>query len=482
MKNFFSPLKFYLLYIAFLFIFFSGIYISKAQTFAVDTIQKHADLNHAINFVYLGDGYTATEQSAFINAVEYINTGFFNEAPFSNYKNFFNVFAIKVESLQSGVKHPRTASDCPPSGEFPYANPNNYFGTSFDLYGMHRLTYPSNVYSVFNVAAAHFPMYDQLLVLAHTTQYGGGGGDLATGTEHSASIDLFLHETAHSFAGLADEYWAGEVYATEKANMTNVAYATSNLVKWKDWLGVDGVGIYQHCCGAGSGNWYKPTDYNCQMEALGYAFCPVCKQRIIERIYEMVNPIVSYQPVQTTVNFEETMDFKLTKLLKPLPDTQKIEWILNQDTLAVNQDQITIHPNMLNQGVNSLQAVVIDETELLRVAPSYTNHIHKIIWTITYDQMGVEVESEPIGGYVKLYPNPAVDFINLEIKGLNNISESISLRIYDLTGRVVLEQSETQNNNILQKTLDVSNLAPGLYTLELQTRKIKEAYRIVIAE
>ncbi|HMP87921.1 MAG TPA: M64 family metallopeptidase, partial [Lacibacter sp.] len=145
---------------------------AQAQTFQVDTITKTGPLNKRINLVYLGDGYTAVEQSKFIADVIAINNQLFNTVPFNRYKEYFNVFAIRVISVESGVKHARTASDCPSAGSHPVSNPNNYFGTRFDVGSIHRLVAPSNMSLMNTVLAFNFPEYDQALLVANTSFYG----------------------------------------------------------------------------------------------------------------------------------------------------------------------------------------------------------------------------------------------------------------------------------------------------------------------
>jgi hypothetical protein len=41
----------------------------------------------------------------------FVSNYLMNKPPYSNYKNYFNVYALKVISQESGVKHPGTASD-----------------------------------------------------------------------------------------------------------------------------------------------------------------------------------------------------------------------------------------------------------------------------------------------------------------------------------------------------------------------------------
>ena len=52
---------------------------------------------------------------------------------------------------------------------------------------------------------------------------------------------------------------------------------------------------------------------------------------------------------------------------------------------------------------------------------------------------------------ISVYPNPAVDFLNVSIDGVK--------RVYDLTGKLLIESSAT--------SLDISSLNQGIYLLNV---------------
>lgn len=76
---------------------------------------------------------------------------------------------------------------------------------------------------------------------------------------------------------------------------------------------------------------------------------------------------------------------------------------------------------------------------------------------------------------IKIYPNPAKDIVNIS---LNNPSGKTNIAVYDVTGRVVLQQAAISGNN----TIAVSSLSPGIYTIRITdnnlimlTRKLEVA-------
>jgi hypothetical protein len=125
--------------------------------------------------------------------VDSLITSLFDQAPWSNYRDYFNVFAIHVVSAQSGIKHPNTASDCN-SYSVPISNPSTYLGCSFDVGGVHRLAVPQNLTNIAAVLSANVPAYDQVFVIANSPYYGGSGGTYCTATKDPLSKEIAVHE------------------------------------------------------------------------------------------------------------------------------------------------------------------------------------------------------------------------------------------------------------------------------------------------
>ena len=114
-------------------IFYGGMTNLMAQKYKVDTLLYNGDISKYINIVILGDGYISSELTKYnTDAASFMNNFLLAQSPYKQYKNYFNVFTIEVPSPESGVKHPRTASDC---SSLPASNPNNFYGSSFDVGG-----------------------------------------------------------------------------------------------------------------------------------------------------------------------------------------------------------------------------------------------------------------------------------------------------------------------------------------------------------
>ena len=163
---------------------------SQSQVFPVDTLMRNGERTNRINFVYLSDGYQSGELSTYITDATAINNALFLTTPFKEYKNYFNSYAVKVPSTESGAKHPGTALDEASSGGQPVIDPNNYFQSTFDFFSIHRLLVPQDNAGVYNVLASNLPDYDQPFVVVNSAYYGGSGGSVATASSDPSSAEV----------------------------------------------------------------------------------------------------------------------------------------------------------------------------------------------------------------------------------------------------------------------------------------------------
>lgn len=426
-----------------------------SQTFQLDTLQFKGDALKYINIVILGDGYTEVEQQKFTQDAKNLSGYLLKQSPWINYSNYFNVFAIHVISEESGATHANTAPDC--GSSVPVTKPNTFLGCSFDSYGIHRLIVPTKISNIVNVLSTNFPNYDQVLILANTPYYGGSGGSFATSTLENSSPEITAHELGHSFAGLADEYYAGDQYARETFNMTKET--DTSLVRWRNWLGLDNTGIYQN-----SGPWYRPHN-NCKMRFLNRPYCSVCSQTIVESIHSRVNPIVSYTPTATTISTSERfIDFKLTEIMKPSPNTLKINWELNSVLTAENIDSILIDQDKLSNGSHLLSAIVTDTSNLLRVDNHSKKHLSIVSWMINKNLTGIKLIHDVNQFSYSIYPNPATEVVNFSIELEKRSLVSIDLITPDgITIQQIIKKNPVEG--VLSKSINIEFLNRGIYYL-----------------
>ncbi|WP_309610142.1 M64 family metallopeptidase [Flavobacterium sp.] len=438
----------------------------KSQVFDIHNIQIKGDQNKYINIAVLGDGYTINEQQSFVDKATILIDDLFSQEPWSNYKNYFNIFAIKVISNESGIKHPNISPDCAGS-MVPTSNPNNFFGTSFDYYGIHRLVVPTDSQKITSVLASNLPDYDIVIVIANTSFYGGSGGSYATVTTYPTAKEILIHELGHSAGSLADEYYAGDMYNAERANMTQ--QSNPNLIKWKNWLNNSPIAIIPHGTSGVSSTWFKPTTNACKMEIFDVPFCNVCKENIIENFHLKVNPIVNYTPANnTTINSSnQFINFNLTELMKPIPNTLNIKWQLDSNIFNTNLETYQINQTSLTNGTHTLTATVVDETPFVKTNNHSTIHYNTVTWTIQKNNLGISTvaESNQIG--ISIYPNPSIDKLNVEVN--LEKSSNFSLELVDLNGKII---QTIENKGVLEgkniSSFDVSKLSKGNYIIALK--------------
>lgn len=244
----------------------------QAQVFPMETIVSNGSPDKMVNLIIMGDGYTAAEQEKFMQDAQKNIQGMFTQEPWKSRAQLINVYAIKVISNVSG------AADRP-------SQPiDNYFGSSFNTSGIERLLYPTRINRVASVLNSNAPFYDIGVIMVNNARYGGAGGAFATFSTHPSALEIMIHELGHTFTFLSDEYWAGDQFARETANMSKDNNPESN--RWRSFLNTGGVGIYPH---EESPTWFRPHN-NCKMRFLGRDFCAVCMDQLNTRITNVTAP------------------------------------------------------------------------------------------------------------------------------------------------------------------------------------------------
>ncbi len=420
-----------------------------AQVFETVPILQNGTNDKRINIAVMGDGFTAAEQTNFVNSALSTVNYLFTKSPYKEYKNYFNAYAIKVISPESGVKHPGTATDVT-EPVFPVSNPNNYFSSSFDN-GVHRCYY-GNTTKVTQVLQANLPDYDATYILGNSAEYGGCGGTYAFATLDPSANEVVVHELGHSFGKLADEYWfAGTGESPNKTQNSNAA-----TIKWKNWVGQNDVGIYPY---TESPTWFRPHQ-NCEMRYLNKEFCSVCTETLIERIHSLVSPVDSFTPANSsTLNGNSNVTFTVNEIL-PIPNTLTNTWTLNGTPLSSTSNTVTLTPAQLNGGNNTLLFSVTDGTSLVKVDNHSAVHFATVTWTLSKAVLGtsdVRAEERRFG----IYPNPANN--EFYIKGKQDFGKNVKVLFYDASGRVVPVKYELKDAVTI--FVDINVIPSGVYTL-----------------
>ncbi|MBK7292971.1 MAG: IgA Peptidase M64 [Holophagaceae bacterium] len=167
-------------------------------------LQKSGDSAEKVDFLILGDGYTAAERGKFEAQARKVMDLLFQQTPFKEHRQDFNVWALCPPSKESGISRPSTG-----------IHKRTPLGTTYDAFGSERyvLTFDNRA---FRDIAAQAP-YEFVEILTNSETYGGGGihNLYSTASAGNSTIGyLFVHEFGHHFAGLADEYYTSDVAVT----------------------------------------------------------------------------------------------------------------------------------------------------------------------------------------------------------------------------------------------------------------------------
>ena len=253
-------------------------------------IQIKGEPSKKADIVFIAEGYTASEKDKFFADAKRFTESLFNIPPFDQCRDDFNVRAVFLESEESGTDF---------SGKGIYLN--TALNTGFYTFGTSRYLTTPDMKSISD-AVWNVPC-DAPFVLVNSDVYGGGGmyNFYAIGTaDNERTIQVFVHEFGHSFAGLADEYFSSEVSYSDfysfkfepwEPNITTLKDFTG---KWKDMLPsttpvptpleapyADKLGVFEGA-GYSSKGIYRPAD-DCMMRGLK-PFCPVCSRAILRMV------------------------------------------------------------------------------------------------------------------------------------------------------------------------------------------------------
>jgi hypothetical protein len=380
---------------------------------SMQTILTNGPVSNRLNIVLLSEGYTTNQLAQFpVDATNAVY-GLLSHPPYQEYSNYFNAFAIKVASNQSGSSHP----------EYGITN-NTYFNSIYDPDSDRLITIPPNWADanyndgqgkVDALLQTFVPNAQLPVLLVNDTTDGGSDGFYKTAIASTEALYyemppnppyILTHETGHVLANLSDEYTYTNPYAgapsTEGANTTQ--QTNRELIKWNAWISTntpvpspdtlgDGVvGLFQGAQYHPT-NWYRP-ELNCAMGALGVPFCSVCSEALVLAIYQRVRPVDGFSPASTnfSVTTPQALIFSLA-LLQPATHNLNVQWFTNgvSGTGATNLS-FMLSPQSLANGTNWVNAVVKDNTSLVRNDP--TNLLSQTVtWTVNVSLPQLRLDS-----------------------------------------------------------------------------------------
>jgi hypothetical protein len=247
---------------------------------------------NSVDLAFIAEGYRADEMGKFREDVKKMADALFAEAPYSDFKNKFNIWAVEAISQESGTDVP---------GEKIYVN--TALNSSFYTFDIDRYLTTHDIKAVNDYAAV--VSHDNIVVLINSQRYGGGGVYnyySGTTTGNALSTKVFIHEFGHGFVGLADEYYSSSV-AYDEFYPLNVEPWEPNITtmvdfksKWKDMIAKDtpvptpDEDKYSNVTGLFEGGGYSAkgiyrSEMDCRMKSNGSkGYCSVCRRAVKDMI------------------------------------------------------------------------------------------------------------------------------------------------------------------------------------------------------
>ena len=193
-------------------------------------LQKMGDPAGKVDVLVIGDGYTSAERAKFQRDARRFIELLFATSSFREHRSGFNVWGLCPAAEESGVSRPS-------SGIYR----RSPVGASYDAFGIERYILTTDNRALRDVAS--FAPYEFIEILVNGETYGGGGifNQYATvAIDNPWSGYVAVHEFAHHFAALADEYYTSDVaylppeHKTEPWESNVTALLDAANLKWRD--------------------------------------------------------------------------------------------------------------------------------------------------------------------------------------------------------------------------------------------------------
>ncbi|MEA3494435.1 MAG: PKD domain-containing protein [Bacteroidota bacterium] len=245
-------------------------------------------------------------------------------------------------------------------------------------------------------------------------------------------------------------------FMNDTSQCLNENYFKLTDISWIDY----GSMFYKYYFGDGNNSNFKNPDniyqqagnYNIKLKLnSNYG----CKDSIIKIAYVLQSPIVN-------LGADTTIDLKESIVLDAGSGYSSYLWNDNStsQTKSINGN---------NEGLgNHFFSVYV-------IANNGCTDSDTIIITVK-DKSGINENENKIT--IKIYPNPARDFINFEI--LNNSGNQFIITLTSMNGKTVFNKIYAKNIKVMNEKINISEFAKGIYILKIQSNNSIETERIMI--
>ncbi|MFG2640003.1 M64 family metallopeptidase [Streptomyces sp. NPDC048370] len=339
-------------------------------------VQLTGPADKRFNLVVTGDGYTTEETADFRADVDKHLGVLWSIEPFASYRSYINVWAVEVDSPESGV-------DCDPGLDAPRRdtplNMGFWGGCNPDSVQRLLTVDSAKAAALADLVPGTRAANRQIVALANSDTYGGAGGSYATASGGNALSSLITpHEIGHSLGGLQDEYdyyargVAGGAYEGAEPSSAHHSLLTERQMreqraKWWRWLGEPSeaggvIGRHEGGLYSTTGIW-RPSRHSI-MKTLGYAFDQVEREVMVRAISAKVNLVQSHTPNSTPLGADRTV---WVDTLHPLGGELDVVWRLDGRTLDTrNARTVDLRSLRLSPGSHTLTATASDPTPFVR--------------------------------------------------------------------------------------------------------------------
>lgn len=274
-----------------------------------------------IDLVITGDGFTATQQNDLVAMARDYATYLASEQDAGVHYDFWNIIVVKAISNESGADHGSAGG-----------LRDTKFSAQFNCNGMERLLCV-NSGDVRRYVNEHAPQVDQKLVAVNDRKYGGAGytsANMGTYSRVASAQPLALHEMAHSFADLADEYNYGNCRTFSEPSAVNATINNNReTVKWRHWLDNEHIDLFEGGRYCAEGVW-RPAHASA-MRLLGQPFYAVNAEQWALSAYHVAGTHLAKYPEIANAGVQ-------TFAVTPYGDSsvQQVLWYV--DGVLVNSD------------------------------------------------------------------------------------------------------------------------------------------------
>jgi hypothetical protein len=343
------------------------------------------------NMIFLGDGFTASEQQKFATYVKSaVNYYFGNKnPPFNRYAKFVNVWRVDLVSNKSGADDSSEGIEIDTflDGDVGCANWGQHCyweGNDCDCMVSWKKTGEVVTAAIENgLPGAGSPGGRNWTIVAlNTNRWSGGAhgaqwGNFFVYSTLPSSGDLTFHvmghEGGHAFHGFSDwstmDEYKNAVYPYDAAEDRDLTTDISGA-KWSEWLGApqpdnDGpVGTYEGCCYVyGKGVW-RPSPQS-RMFGIEYPLDRMQRQYVIQDLYTWSAPIDAVFPSSLKLRLGDTASVQLID-----PVVQLVSWTLDGVKVAGGESLNTSTLKDLKAGTHTLTVTVRDQV----LDYAYTNN------------------------------------------------------------------------------------------------------------